>query len=434
MTEHHIEDIVDSIKPRSASNALLWTILAFFVLALAWAIFTKLDRTVHGQGRVVPTAQLQIVSNLEGGIVRQILVRSGSLVKAGAPMVLLDKTATGAELNTQQVTTEALRVKVSRLEAEIAGRQPVFPVSQNAALNEQIGIERSLYLSRQADLASLTAAGTARALQAQRAVSEAESNLAATSASRDAARQNVEALRPLVASGIEPKMSLVQAERQLSVSSAQVAAATSTIARTRGAVAESQALLRQAQQDWRSKAGDELATTQAELTSRSQSLPALEDRVGRTTVRAPLTGRVNRLFVTTVGGTIRAGEPIAEVVPLDKGLTIEVAVQPQDIAFIRMGQRALIKISAYDYSIYGGLEGQVIGISPDSIVNEKQGTAQYMVRVRTAQPGLRSASGQLLPIGPGMMADVNLIGDKRSVLSYLFSPITQLSQNAFRER
>ena len=434
MTEHHFEDAIDSIKPRSASNMLLWAVAGFFVIALLWAAFTKLDRTVYGIGRVVPTAQVQIVSNLEGGIVRQILVRAGAQVAKGAPLVLLDQTATGADLGSSQVAFEALRVKVNRLEAEISGRAPVFPVTTNAALNEQIGIERSLYLSRQADLSSLSAAGNARMIQAQRAVSEAQSNVEAARASRDSYRQQAEALRPLVANGIEPRMSLVQADRQASVSASQAAAAGAAVARAQSSVAEAQALLQQARQEWRAKAGGELATAQAELAARRQALPALADRVDRTTVRAPLAGKINRMFVSTVGGTIRPADPIAEIVPADTGLTIEVAVQPKDIAFIRMGQRALVKLTAYDYSIYGGLEGTVVGISPDAIVDQKAGTSEYVVRVRTLEPGLKTAAGEILPIGVGMMADVNLIGDKRSILSYLFSPITQLSQNAFRER
>ena len=432
MATRHIEDLADSIEPRAVSNLLLWLIAGFFVIAILWATFTKLDRTVHGAGRVVPTAQLQIVSNLEGGIVREILVRPGVTVKAGDALVRLDQTASGGELGAQQVAYEALRVKVNRLEAEIAGRRPIFPVTQNAALNEQIGIERSLYLSRQADLAGLTAAGTARALAAQRAVSEAAANRAAAVTARDSARTQTEMLRPLVANGIEPQVSLIQAERQASVGASQVVAASAALARASAGVSEAQALLNQQRQDWRAKAGDELATAQAEMSQRSQSLPALQDRVSRTVVRAPLSGKVNRVFVNTVGGTIRAGEPIAEIVPADSGLTIEVALRPEDIAAIHMGQRALVKLSAYDYSIFGGLEGKVIGISPDAVQTDKDSPPHYVIRVHTAGT-MRAPNGQNLPIGPGMVADVNMIGEKRSVLSYLLTPITRLQENAFRE-
>lgn len=434
MSTRHIEDLAGEIRPRSASNLLLWVIASFFVIALLWALFTKLDRTVHGAGRVVPTAQLQIVSNLEGGVVKEILVKPGQDVKKGAALMRLDPVTTGAELSTVETTVAALTAKVSRLQAEIAGTTPMFPVTPDPVVNEQIGFERSLYASRQADLASITAAATARATQAERAVAEASANVEAARAARDAAQSQAEMLRPLVANGIEPRLSLVQAERQLSVNSSQLASSQAALSRARAGVAEARAALNQQRQEWRAKSADELATAQAELASRRRSLPALNDRVDRTTLRAPLDGRVNRVMVNTVGGSVRAGEPLVEIVPQASGLTIEVAVSPSDIAFVRMGQRALVKLSAYDYAVYGGLEGKVTGISPDAIVNEKTGDSHYMVRVRTEGPGLRSPSGQMLPITPGMLADVNLIGDKRSIMTYLLTPITRVREDAFREK
>ncbi len=429
----HLEDYADAIKPRAVSNLLLWVIVAFFVLALLWAAFTELDRTVHGQGRVVPTARLQVVSNLEGGIVREILAKPGRQIAAGTPLILLDQTATGAELGSGQVAYEALQVKINRLEAELSGRAPVFPVSANASLNEQIAIERSLYTSRQSDLAGLVGAGLARTTQAERSVNEAQANLAAAVTARDSARQQAEILRPLVANGIEPRQSLIQADRQASVAASQATSAAAALSRVRASVAEARATLNQMRQDWRAKAANELASAQAEMAARRQTLPALEDRVERTTVRAPLAGKINRVLVSTVGGTVRAGEPLVEIVPLQSGLTIEASVRPEDIAFIRVGQRTLVKLTAYDYGIYGGLEGRVTGISPDAIVNEREGTSHYVVRVVTDGSGLKTKTGRTLPVGPGMVADVNMIGDKRSILSYLLSPITRLSENAFRE-
>lgn len=433
MSATHLEDYVTRVKPRAASNILLWTILGFVGLLLIWAFFTKLDRTVHGAGRVVPTAQLQIVSNLEGGVVSAILVRSGAEVKAGTPLIRLDQTASGAELGAGQSAYDSLQAKAARLEAEIAGTRPVFPVSTDPAAAEQIEIERALYMSRQSDLAALSAAGTARIAQAERAVAEAQASQAAAVAARDAAKQQADMLRPLVANGLEPRLSLIQADRAASVASSQAAQAAAALARARSGVTEARASANQARQEWRAKAGDELAGAQGELGSRRRLLPALADRVKRTTIRAPLAGKVNRVLVATVGGSVRPGEPLVELVPADRGLTIEAAVRPEDIAFVRMGQRALVKISAYDYSLYGGLEGKVTGISPDSTVNEKTGQSFYTVRVET-RGELRDRAGQLLPVGSGMIADVNLIGDKRTVMSYLLSPITRLSEDAFRER
>ena len=402
-------------------------------MLFVWATFTKLDRTVHASGRVVPTAQLQLVSNLEGGVISQILVKSGQMVKAGQPLVKLDNTLTTSDFSASSSTLNSLDAKIARLEAEVQGREPRFPQSSDPAVQEQVNIERSLFLSRQADLHSLTAAAQARLVQAQRSVAEAEANRNAAAAARDAAQQQVSILQPLVASGVEPQLSLIQAQRQANVSQSQVAAAQATIARAQSSVAEAQAALTQSRQDWRAQAATELATAQAEAAGRRQALPALENRLDRTIVRAPLTGRVNRVLINTIGGTARPAEPLVEIVPSDSGLTIEAAVRPRDIAFVRQGQRSLVKITAYDYSIYGGMEGRVIGISPDATLDERTGEAHYTVRVRTKSDKLRSVNGQQYPITSGMVADVNLIGDKRSIMSYLLTPFTRLSEDAFRE-
>lgn len=434
MSNDHLEDYAERIKPRWASNALLWGILAFFTLFILWAVFTELDRTVNAAGRVVPTAQLQVVSNLEGGIVREIIAKTGTVVQAGAPLIRLDPIATGADLNSNQSAYESLRVKVARLEAEVAGRAPQFPQSANLTVAEQVAIEQSLYLSRQLDLQSLTSAASARLVQAQRGVGEAQASLQAAIADRDGARDQAEMIRPLVASGIEPRLSLVQADRQASVAASQASQARASLARAESGVAEARATLAQVRQDWRARAAQELAAAQAELAAKRQALPALEDRVDRTTVRAPLGGRINRVLTNTVGGTVRPGEPLVEIVPDDRGLTIEARVRPSDIAFVRQGQRTLVKITAYDYALYGGLEGSVIGISPDAILDERTDETFYTVRIRTQADVVVDRSGQALPIGPGMVADVSLIGDKRSIMSYLLTPFTRLSESAFRER
>ena len=427
------EDLADRVKPRSASNVLLWAIIGFFLLFLIWASLTKLDRTVHSSGRVVPTAQLQVVSNLEGGIIREIFAKPGTVVKRGTPLIRLDTTATTADFNSNESAFRSLEVRIARLQAEVEGRQPSFPISADPAVADQIAIERSLFLSRQLDLNGLMSAGNARLIQAERAVNEASANVEAAITSRDSAKQQADMLRPLVANGIEPRMSLMQADRQASVAASQVTQANAALARARSGIAEARALLAQSKQDWRAKAAQDLASAQADLAAKRQTLPALEDRLQRTTVRAPLAGRINRVLVTTIGGVVRPGEPLAEIVPLDKGLTIEAKVKPADIAFVRMGQRALVKITAYDYSIYGGLEGAVIGISPDAIAEERTGETYYTIRIRTKESALKDQLGRALPIGPGMIADVNLVGDKRSIMSYLLTPFTRLSETAFTE-
>ena len=433
MSETALEDYVTRVRPKTAANILLWMIVGFVLVFIIWASLTQLDRTVRGQGRIIPSSQLQIVSNLEGGIVEEILVRTGDMVKRGAALIRLDETATGSDYSSNQSQFDSLRAKIARLEAEVAGRSPDFPPATNPSLAEQIAIERSLHTARMADLSSMLGAANARAVQAERSVAEAEAALASRRSALGAAETELNLIRPLVERGIEPRLTLVQAENTAAIASSDVAAASAVVSRAQSSVAEARASLAQQRQDWRSRAAQELAAAQAEMVALRRALPALSERVERTVVRSPLAGRVNRVLVTTVGGTIQPGAPLVEIVPSEENLLVEVQMRPSDIAWVRIGQDAKINITAYDSSIYGALDGKVVAISPDATLNERTGESFYTVRVATDDK-LVGKEGKPLEIGPGMIADVSLLGDKRSVMSYILSPLTKLSQTALREQ
>ena len=431
--EHGLESIPDHIKPRQASSLLLYVIIAFFVVFIIWANWATIDRTVRGPGRVISSSQLQTVSNLEGGVVKQILVRTGAMVKAGQPLVLLDPTATGAELGSGEAQTGALRVKIARLRAEVLGQVPVYPAATDAVVAQQIQIERALHAARMEEYAGLSGAAMARGVQAQRAVAEAESGFAAKTSAAAQRATELESIRPLAQKGIESQLTLKQAESAAEVSRNEAAQASATIARAHAGVAEARAQLAQARQDWRAKAADELAQAQAELAARSTSLPALAARVARTTVRAPLAGRINRVLVTTVGAAVSPGAPIIEISPSDETLLVEGRIRPQDIARVRIGQKARVNITAYDSAVYGAMDGKVESMSPDAVVDERAQESYYIVRVRTQAKGLKDKAGGTLPIGTGMTAEVNLLGDPRTVMQYILTPITRLQERAFSE-
>ncbi len=431
---HHLEDIAARIKPRVASSILLWSILAFFLIFVIWASWATLDRTVRGAGRVIASSQLQTVSNLEGGVVKQIMVRIGQQVKAGQPLVRLDPTATGGELGSGEAQTDALVVKIARLKAEVLGRTPVYPAASNPVIAEQIAIEQALHTARMQELAGITGAYTARGVQATRAVAEAESALAARSSARDARATELATIKPLVEKGIEPRLALTQADSAAAVAASEATQAAAALARSQAGVAEAKASLAQARQDWRAKAADELTRAQAELSARASTIPNLAARLERTTVRAPMAGRINRVIVTTVGAAVGPGAPIVELSPSRDTLLIEARIRPEDIARVRTGQHARINITAYDSSVYGWIDGKVESISPDAIVDEKAQMSYYNVFVRTDTKGLLDRrTNQMLPIGTGMTAEVNLLGDPRTVMQYILTPITRLSERAFRE-
>ncbi len=413
---------------KKSANLVLWIIAGFFLIFVVWAAFTQVDRTVRGIGRVVPSSKLQVASNLEGGVVEQILVKPGQMVRKGEILVRLSPTMSSAALDSSTSEVDSLRTRISRLNAEVRGRSPAF----SGGAGGQAEVERSLHAARAAELNGIMAAGAARVVQAERSVVEAQSALEARRSNLAAAERELAMIEPLVPQRIIPEIDLIKARNAASVARNEVDAANAALARARSGIAEARALTAQQRSDWMARAGMELSQAQAELAAKQQTLPALSDRVDRTTIRAPMSGRINRVLVTTVGGTVNAGQPVVEIVPSDDTLYIEAMMRPDDIANVSLGQRANVEVTAYNSSIFGKLDGRVTSISPDAVVNERTGESFYTVEVQTTST-LRDNEGQRLRIGSGMIANVSLLGEKRSILSYLFSPITRLTETAFRE-
>ena len=416
-------------KASKFANLMLWIIAGFFVLLLAWATLTKVDRTVRGAGRVVPSSKLQVVSNLEGGVVEQILVKPGQAVQKGDVLVRLSPTLSSAAFGSGAAEVDALLTRISRLKAEVRGQSPTYGGTGNGG---QVEVERSLHAARSAELSGIMAAGGARVEQARRMVAAAQSSLEAKRSTLAAAERELAMIRPLVEKQIIPRIDLIRTENAVQVARNDVDVALATIARARAAIAEAGAQTAQQRSDWMSRAGIELSQAQAELAAKQQQMPALSDRLERTVIRAPMSGKVNRVLVTTVGGSVSAGVPVAEIVPSENTLYIEALIKPSDIANVHLGQRSKVEVTAYNSAIFGMLDGKVTGISPDAVLNEKTGESFYTVHVE-AIGTLRDPAGKVLPIGPGMVANVSLLGEKRSILSYLFTPITRLTETAFRE-
>lgn len=413
-----------------ASQYLLWTIAALTGSLVAWAALATVDEVATATGKVIPSRQLQIVSNLEGGSVKAILVRAGEQVRAGQPLLRLDNTAFTADFGKTSETVNAMTARASRLTAEVSGRPAVYPAGLPPQL---VATERALASARAADLAAQAAVESAKLDQARRGLGQAEVDAAARTQGAGFADREVAMIAPLVDKGIEPQIELVRAQTTAAQAHGAADTAALAIRRARGAVAEAASSLRGVRERAHAAAVDALTTTRAELAGQGQALPALKDRVGRTELRAPIGGTVNRVLVATVGGTVRPGEPLIEIVPNDDTLVVEAEVKPADIAFIRPGQRATVKLTAYDYSVYGALDGTVERISPDAVVNDRTGESHFTIRVRT-DAALKAQDGSPLPIGAGMIAQVDVLGRKRSVLSYLLTPVSKLRDNAFREK
>lgn len=413
---------------RKSANIVLWAIVAFVALAFIWAAFTQIDRSVRGVGSVVPSSKLQVVSNLEGGVVEEILVKPGQAVERGDILVRLSPTLSGAAFGSSTAEVSALQAKIARLGAEVRGDSPDYGIAPES----QVAIEQSLHSARMAELQSAQAAGAARVNQAERGVVEAQSMLEARQSSLAALEEELAMIRPLVETRVIPRVDLIRTENDARVARKEVESAQAALARARAGVAEARAENARIRSDWLTKSATDLSVAQAELSAKQLQLPALSDRVDRTIIRSPVTGRVNRVLVTTVGGSVAAGSPIAEIVPSNDALYVEAMIRPQDIANVGLGQAATIEITAYNRAIYGTLKGTVTSISPDAVKDEKTGESFYTVELQTGDK-LLDRDGKPLDIGPGMVANVNLLGEKRSILSYIFTPITRLKETAFRD-
>jgi len=428
-----LEGAPDRLLERNFTTVLLWVIVALTLSMLLWAALAQVDEVVHADGRVVPSSRLQVVSNLEGGIVKQILVKAGDRVSAGQPLLRLDATATAADYARSDTSIDALIARATRLEAKARGRPLVFPAAIATAVPALVANERALYTAQLSTMASQREIVTARLQQADRAAAQAGADTATRTEMLAQTRRETAILAPLVEKGVEPMMSLVRAQSAERQAESARDAAAEAGRRADAARSEAASALRNADQQFRAQAAEALATTRAEIAAQSKTMPALADRMRRTELRAPLSGRVNRVLVSTIGGSIRPGEPLVEVVPDGDTLVIEANVKPADIAFLRLGQDANIKVSAYDYSVYGTLPGKVERIAPDAVVDERTGESHFTIRVRTSG-SLVGRNGRRLLIGPGMTAEVDVLGEERSILSYILTPVTRLRASAFREK
>lgn len=421
-----------SLPMRRAALWLLWAIAGFLVAFVAWAALADIDTVTRADGRVIPSAKLQVIQNLEGGIVAEIAVRQGQAVEAGARLVELSRVQHEAEQQSRQQQVLALQARLARLRAQVAGRAPVFPDSLRAQAPELLDTEVAAFQSRRAEQQAQLGVLDAQIDQKQREVQEAEVSLVAAKRSLVLGQEERDTVARLVERGLEPRLELVRIERSLGELQGRVDVAPVTLQRLRAALDEMRARRDAAAGQFRADALAELNRSLGELNALQQAMPALVDRVARTAIRAPMKGVVNRVFVNTVGGIVKPGDPIVEIVPADDQLVVEALVQPRDIGFTKLGQTANVKITAFDYAIFGAMQGTVTAISADAVPNEK-GEAFYQVRIETRTPVIEAIDKKLAII-PGMQAQVDIVTGKRTVLQYLVKPLVALKENAFRER
>ena len=418
--------------PRGFTHLLLLIIILFFVLFFAWANWARLDEVTRGEGKVIPSSQVQKVQNLEGGILAAIDVHEGEVVDPGQVLLRIDNLRAASDLRENHKRHLALLGAIARLRAEVDQTPLAFPPEIMADAPEVALNERALYEARQADLQSELAILRSQAEQRAQELTELRTRIDQLARSQALAKQELEITAPLAASRVVSKIDLLHLQRQVNDLDGELESARLSVPRIEAAVGEAHRRLEERQLNFRAEAQRELATDQPEATALAEVIAAAADRVQRTEVRSPVRGTIKRLLINTVGGVIQPGQDLVEIVPLEDTLLIEAKVRPADIGFLHPGQSALVKVTAYDFSIYGGLKGVVEDISADTITDERN-ESFYRVRVRTHDNALEKA-GEPLPITPGMTAQVDILTGHKTVMDYLLKPILKAKERALRER
>lgn len=421
------------IEPGRAAQYLLYVIAGLFVLTFIWTATASLDRVTRGHGRVAPSNQLQEVQYLEGGIVKEIFVKAGDEVKAGQVLVKLDPTQLNVEFRQGKDSYNMLVARIARLQAEAGMADLVFPQDLSAGAPQIVANERALHEARKAELAASIDVQTAKLDQRRQSHEDARVALSTARQSLALAKEELKMLEPLVEKGIEPQIELLRARQRENTARGDVERAEIALARTELEVRQAQGELDQVAKSFSASAVDDLNKAKSDLADLVGELPALEDKVTRTEVRAPVAGVVNRVLVTTVGGVVQPGQTIVEIVPSEDTLVVEAKIKPADIGFLHVGQPAKVKLTAYESAVYGSLSGHIETISPDVIQDKDTGERHYLITVRTDRTTLPSKKGEL-QILPGMAAEVDVLNGKRTVLSYLLTPLSRVQKNALRER
>ena len=419
--------------PPRLSHVVLWGAMLFIIAFLVWAAFANIGETTVGEGRVIPAGQIQVVQNLEGGIVSEIKIKVGDVVKKDDTLLVIDDTRYKSSATENTAKDSALVAKIARLQAEVRGTAFTVPAKVARANADLVRREQDLYQTRQAEFAANTAALRQQIEQRSQEIVEKRGRVKQITSSLALLNKTIAMMRPVVKDGAMSEIELLAKEREANDLKGELDSTNDNIPRLIGAVAEARNKLQSYEAKFRADAMAELNMARADQQGTEATGVAMTDRVARAIVKSPVNGTIKTVKVTTVGGVVQPGSDIVEIVPSEESLVIEARVKPKDIAFLRPGQDALVKLTAYDFSIYGGFPAKLEYIGADTVMDEKKQDSYYLVRVRTTSNEPRRG-GKALAIIPGMTATVHIQTGEKTFLQYLLKPIIKTRELAFRER
>ncbi|HCH5089286.1 TPA: HlyD family type I secretion periplasmic adaptor subunit [Vibrio parahaemolyticus] len=435
--------------PNSA-RLMLWVMVLFFVAAIGWASWAQIDQVTVGQGKVIPSSQIQVVQNLEGGLVKEILVKEGQLVKKGQQLLLIDDTRFRSDYREREQQVANLTASVLQLSASINSvavnrdfniqdweksvvldyGKLTFPPVLEEMQPQLTQRQKAEYREDLDNLRNQLSVIDQQVEQKQQDLVEIEARVRNLRQSYQYAKKELDITQPLADEGVVPRIELLKLQRQVNDTRREMTSSELKIPVIKSAIKESMLNRIDVALKFRSEQQEKLNNAQDQLSALVESAVGLEDRVNRTVVVSPVTGKIKTLNVNTVGGVIQPGMDIVEIVPTEDTLLVEAKIAPKDIAFLRPNLNAIVKFTAYDFTKYGGLVGELEHISADTTQDE-EGNSFYIVRVRTEKTSFGQDAD--LPIIPGMTASVDIITGKRTVLEYLLKPILSAKTNALKE-
>ncbi len=429
----YMSDASAAMLLKSPKGGRMLILLSFIAIAMAvvWASWAEIDEITRGDGKVVPTSRLQVVQNLEGGILDKLLVREGDRVDQGQPLMMLDDTSFNSTLKESEIEYLSAVASIARLQAQSEDRELVFPEAVEDYPDVQRR-ERKLYNSSLSAMESETNILKEKVRQSEQELRAMESQRGHLRRSYELGMKELSMTRPLALKGVVSEVEMIQLEQRVNDLLAELNEAELTLPRLQSTLQEQKGRLQEASVRFRNEAQEELRNQEVELAQLNESRKSLKDQVARREVRAPLSGIVKKIYVTTVGGVVQPGMDLIEIVPVEEALLVEARIHPKDVAFLSVGDQAIVKLTAYDFSIYGGLEGDVIHISADTITDEK-GESFYQVRIRTKNHYLGTEEKPLEVI-PGMHAQVDIVTGRKTILSYFLKPLLKARDNALTER
>jgi adhesin transport system membrane fusion protein len=422
--------------PRLAARALVAVLSVFLVLALAWMSVAKLDISVHALGQVTPSSKIQLIQSLEGGIVREIAVREGQSVKKNDLLAHVENLQYTAEQGEDQHQLWAAQAAITRLDAELAGRTPVFAPELETNVPDLVAKERSLWLTREKERHDALETAQRQLAQREQELVEAQARIVSYAALLASSRESLAMEEKLAAQGAGARADFLRAQQEVTRVEGDLDAARTSVPRLEAAIAEGRSRVAEVLSHARAESSRERSKLATEAATLTAKLTGSNDRVARRELRSPMDGVVNRLLISTVGGVAKAGETIMELVPVQDTLLVTARVKPSDIAFIRPGQDAIIGITAYDSSIFGRLDGKVLRVGADAIADPKpqsENPLYFEVVLETDRNYLGKPEERLV-ISSGMAADASIHTGKRTLMEYMLKPVIKTFDKALRER